>query len=219
MVAAGFFSFTEITNPAAHRAYNEWHMLDHMPEQFPLPGVVFGQRWVLPPSHVGSAIAVAPLDRVHYVTLYLMTDPLTSALDEFAALGASLHATPERWFEARRSHLAGPWTVASQVRSPSTPIRAEAIPARPHRSVHVQVGGAVDVAARASEPGVVGAWQFVATASLRDRRRGQVGGDDDIVVTWCDDIDLVRFDPGAATFAATFVPIVPWQWDWFEPSP
>ena len=49
-VRIGFFSFTEITDPAEHRSYNEWHQLDHMPEQFPLPGVVFGQRWVSTPA-------------------------------------------------------------------------------------------------------------------------------------------------------------------------
>ena len=37
-VKVGFFSFTEITDPAEHHAYNEWHQLDHMPEQFPLDG-------------------------------------------------------------------------------------------------------------------------------------------------------------------------------------
>ena len=37
-VKVGFFSFTEITDPAAHREYNEWHQLDHMPEQFPMRG-------------------------------------------------------------------------------------------------------------------------------------------------------------------------------------
>ena len=49
-VQIGFFSFTEITDPAEHRSYNEWHQLDHMPEQYPLAGVVFGQRWVSTPA-------------------------------------------------------------------------------------------------------------------------------------------------------------------------
>ena len=35
----GFFSFTEVTDPAAHREYNEWHQLDHLPEQMPLGGI------------------------------------------------------------------------------------------------------------------------------------------------------------------------------------
>ena len=34
-VKLGFFSFTEVTDPGQHRAYNEWHQLDHMPEQHP----------------------------------------------------------------------------------------------------------------------------------------------------------------------------------------
>ncbi len=37
-VRIGFFSFTEVTDPAEHRSYNEWHQLDHMPEQFPIAG-------------------------------------------------------------------------------------------------------------------------------------------------------------------------------------
>ena len=46
----GFFSFTEITDPAEHHSYNEWHMLDHMPEQYPIPGIAYGQRWVSTPA-------------------------------------------------------------------------------------------------------------------------------------------------------------------------
>ena len=60
-VVAGFFSFTEITDPAEHRAYNEWHQLDHMPEQLPLDGIAYGQRWVSTPAvtrAVGSVIVV-----------------------------------------------------------------------------------------------------------------------------------------------------------------
>ena len=55
-VKVGFFSFTEITDPAEHRSYNEWHQLDHMPEQYPLAGMAFGQRWVSTPAcRVGRA--------------------------------------------------------------------------------------------------------------------------------------------------------------------
>jgi len=43
-IRLGFFSFTEITDPNEHHSYNEWHQLDHMPEQFPLSGIVYGQR-------------------------------------------------------------------------------------------------------------------------------------------------------------------------------
>ena len=49
-MVAGFFSFTEITDETAHRGYNAWHQLDHLPQQLPLPGIAHGQRWVSTPA-------------------------------------------------------------------------------------------------------------------------------------------------------------------------
>ena len=73
----GFFSFTEVTDPAAHHAYNEWHQLDHLPEQYPLPGIVHGQRWVSTPAcRAARAVSGPPLDPIHYVTCYLMAEPI-----------------------------------------------------------------------------------------------------------------------------------------------
>ena len=40
-----FFSFIELTDPEQHREYNEWHQLDHRPENLLLPGVAWGDRW------------------------------------------------------------------------------------------------------------------------------------------------------------------------------
>ena len=64
----GFFSFTEITDPAEHHSYNEWHQLDHMPEQYPLDGIAYGQRWVSTPAcraaRVGERAAARP-DPLH----------------------------------------------------------------------------------------------------------------------------------------------------------
>ena len=48
-VVAGFFSFTEV-EAGAHRSYNEWHLFDHLPEQFVLPGIAGGWRWVRTPA-------------------------------------------------------------------------------------------------------------------------------------------------------------------------
>jgi hypothetical protein len=52
----GFFSFTEITDPSAHRAYNEWHQFDHLPEQFTIERITFGQRWVCSPRCVEARV-------------------------------------------------------------------------------------------------------------------------------------------------------------------
>src|SRR5438445_527148 len=87
-VKVGFFSFTEITDPHEHRAYNEWHQLDHMPEQFPLRGIAYGQRWVSTPACRAARLTSGPLlDPIHYMTLYLITEPVDETLREFRRLG------------------------------------------------------------------------------------------------------------------------------------
>ena len=86
-VRLGFFSFTEITDPSEHHSYNQWHQLDHMPEQFPLDGIAYGQRWVSTPAcRAARAVSEPPLDSIHYMTLYLMTDPVERTLREFMQL-------------------------------------------------------------------------------------------------------------------------------------
>ena len=107
----GFFSFTEITDPGEHHSYNEWHQLDHLPEQFPLPGIVYGQRWVSTPAcRAARAVSEQPLDPVHYVTCYLMADPIEQTLDDFFVLGARLHEL-DRFHTHRQAHLTGPFRV------------------------------------------------------------------------------------------------------------
>ena len=46
-VKVGFFSLTDHSDDGDDRPYLEWHQLDHMPEQYQLPGLVAGQRWAL----------------------------------------------------------------------------------------------------------------------------------------------------------------------------
>ena len=71
----GFFSFTEVTDPSAHEAYNAWHQLDHLPEQFTIDGISFGQRWVRSPRCRSAEAATGSLlERFHYMTLYLLRD-------------------------------------------------------------------------------------------------------------------------------------------------
>src|SRR5579864_2585896 len=114
-VRIGFFSFTEVTDPAEHRSYNEWHQLDHMPEQYPIQGVAYGQRWVSTPAcRRARAVDGAPLTAVHYMTLYLMGEPVDATLEEFRALGERLHAVG-RFHEHRRARLSGPFVVTGMI--------------------------------------------------------------------------------------------------------
>ena len=227
-IRVGFFSFTEITDPGEHRSYNEWHQLDHMPEQYPLDGIAFGQRWVSTPAcRAARAVSEPPLDAIHYMTLYLMTEPVDRTLREFMQLGRDLHAA-NRFHLARAARLSGPFTYVDARVAPRVLVSREAVPYRPNRGVYVEVEElAPDAADRAEAhgphlealcavPGVVGAWSF-ADAERR------------ITVSWLDEAPLaVNAALGAAVdgrrarsadrtvFAGPLEAITPWQWDWFE---
>src|SRR6266516_761444 len=109
-VNAGFFSFTEVLD-GRHREYDEWHLLDHMPENFMLEGLQWGQRWVATPELIERRLfSTSDLAKTQYVTLYLITEPVTQALEDFYALGRTLYSEG-RFFEPRKSHLSGPFSL------------------------------------------------------------------------------------------------------------
>jgi len=138
-VRLGFFSFTEITDPREHHSYNEWHQLDHMPEQFPLDGIAYGQRWVSTPAcRAARAVSEPPLESIHYMTLYLMTDPVERTLREFMQLGRDLHAVG-RFHMHRRARLSGPFPLDGESVAPRVLISAAAVPYRPNLGVYVEV--------------------------------------------------------------------------------
>jgi hypothetical protein len=210
-VKVGFFSFTEVTDPREHRSYNEWHQLDHMPEQFPLRGIAYGQRWVSTPAcRAARAASTELLDPIQYVTLYLMTEPVDETLRDFFALGKELHEQ-DRFHQHRKAHLSGPFSLVATAAAARVLISAEAVPFRPHRGIYVVVQPtdplAMSVDAAVSMPGVAGTWAF-ADEQLR------------ITVMWCDgDVLDVAARVGkidGAEFAGPFETITPWQWDWFD---
>ncbi len=230
-VAYGFFSFTEVTDPAAHASYNAWHQLDHLPEQFPLPGIVYGQRWVSTPAcRAARAVSEPLLDPIHYVTCYLMAEPIAQTLDDFFALGAALHRL-DRFHRQRRAHLTGPFRVTGAAAAPRVLVSAAAVPYRAHRGLSVIVEEADDdVGGRAADallalPGVAGVWTFATSPGLTSPR--WTGGARRITVCWLDDeplevaprvAELVAAAPTRTVFAGPFETITPWQWDWFDPE-
>jgi hypothetical protein len=233
-VKVGFFSFTEITDPAEHRSYNEWHQLDHMPEQYPLPGMAFGQRWVSTPAcRAERRVDGELLAPIHYVTLYLMTEPVEATLEQFHALGGELRRL-DRFHEHRRAWLAGPFAVATTTAAPRVLISAEAVPYRPNRGAYVVVedlpaGRATPdeghVGALLAAPGVAGVWSFV---SDEERRMAWRPGRHRITVCFLDESPLEvspalgevvgrwRPEAGVVVHAGPVETVVPWHWDWFD---
>jgi hypothetical protein len=228
----GFFSFTEITDPAEHHSYNEWHMLDHMPEQYPIAGIAHGQRWVSTPACAAArAVSAGVLGPVHYVTCYLMTDPIEETLAEFAQHGRAL-AEVGRFHEHRRALLSGPFRVIDGVAASRVLIRAESVPFRPHLGIYVVVeaAGATDVVeherAMVDCAGVAGVWSFGPGEAAESRPWNR--SDARITVAWLDhDPIVVAEDLGAIacsrdrsrlSFAGPFETITPWDWSWFDPT-
>jgi hypothetical protein len=214
-VVAGFFSFTEIHGDE-HHSYNEWHMLDHMPEQFPLRGIVYGQRWVSTPACRAERIASEPrLDPIHYVTLYLMSEPLEETIREFYALGRHLHEVG-RFHQHRTSHLSGAFGVTHSWAAARVLVSPEAVPYRPNRGIYVTVSSPGDVRPEIDVPGVAGTWTFT------NEERS-------IAVAWLDDDPLSVARASGVALATTLAPsdasldlagpfetITPWKWDWFD---
>jgi hypothetical protein len=226
-IKAGFFSFTEVPDRTEHRSYNEWHQLDHMPEQFTLPGIAFGQRWVsTPPCTAARAVSGSLLAPVHYVTLYLMTEPLEQTLAEFRDLAAQLRAA-DRFHPGRTAHLSGEFDLQTTAVAPRVLVSAEAVPYRPNRGVYVIVEERVDPAGpwpvddTLSElvevDGVTGVWSFAAADGERITACFLDGEPVDVAVTmrgvlagrWDDD----RHRP---LLAGPFEAITPRRWDWFD---
>jgi len=211
----GFFSFTEITDPSAHEAYNAWHQLDHLPEQFTVDGISFGQRWVRSPRCREVEAANGPeLGPFHYMTLYLMRDELV--VPPFFALAERLRAE-DRFFAARRALLSGPFDVVGRWAAPRVAVSAGAVPFRPSQGVYVVVGPAVDGATLIDHAGVAGAWQFADATAGRTITVAFVDGD-----LWQASAAIGAAEVGGVTaggvtpeWAGPLERVDAFRWDWF----
>ena len=205
----GFFSFTEITDPSAHEAYNAWHQLDHLPEQFTLDGVRFGQRWVRSPRCRDAEVAAGPLlEPFHYMSLYLLRD--REAVAPFMALGQRLYEE-DRFFTARRAVLSGPFDVVGSWAAPRVAVSPGAVPFRPAHGLYVVVGPPIDGASVVDHHGVAGAWQFADGA--RTVTVAFVDGD-----LWqvADDLSASVVGSGnGLEWAGPLERVDAFRWDWF----
>jgi len=175
-VKVGFFSLSELSDP---EGYLEWHQLDHMPEQYRIAGLVFGQRFVVTPAcRAASAVRVGDIGRSESLQLYLMEDP-PRVLPEFYALGREL-AGLGRLRTDITAHVSAAFQLLGTYASPRALISPEAVPYRPNRGVYVLVeqvtdpGGLDDwttrehrerVPAVLDVAGVVGLWTFASTGA------------------------------------------------------
>ncbi len=138
-VKAGIFSFTAPAPADDDGSYLRWHLLDHMPEQYQLPGIVLGQRWIADGDYHDHRIAAdGPLGDVGNVVNYLVGDPVEQTFVDFMELGGRLAAKGR--FPERRPSLALRMLALLDVRAaPHVLVSDEVVPFRPHRGVLIVV--------------------------------------------------------------------------------
>ncbi len=180
-VKAAFFSFTPTPPPDDDGSYLRWHLLDHMPEQYQLPGVQFALRYIADGDYpTGRIAATGHLVDVGNVVNYLVGDPVQQTHDDFMELGPRLRDLG-RFPETRPGLQLRMPALLRWYAAPHALISAEVVPFRPHRGVVVVVEepAGEDVAtwlqwlhtehypAVLAAPGVAGAWMYGSTSTWK----------------------------------------------------
>ncbi len=138
-VKVGFFSFTQSSPTGDDRPYLSWHQLDHMPEQYRLPGLVLGQRWRSSAACRRARGAEADgWSAVEHVVCYLMGDPVDQTVDDFLALGREL-AAAGRYSQVMPSRYRGALRLLGTCAAPRALVSPEVVPFRPYRGVYMVV--------------------------------------------------------------------------------
>lgn len=240
-VKLGFFSLTGLAASGRDAEYLEWHALDHMPEQYALPGMLNGQRWRSTDGCRRSRAAeTSELASVENVVCYLMGEPDRQTLDQFVDLGRTL-ADKGRYPEVVPSRMLGAFELLGAHAAPRVLVSDEVIPWRPNLGVYLIIERIVDrsaageflrwthregVPALLATPGVAGVWWFGTTPRLGHDTFTK--GDFRVTVCYLDaepgevaaslgPIARARWDHSGVEpwLAAAFESVVRWDWQRF----
>jgi len=174
-----FFSFVSLTDASIHRQYNEWHQLDHRPENLLLPGVAWGDRWARTAGCAALGAAPDPaFAGVDYMAMYWFRPPYEDSIGAWNKLAEDSF----QWgrgpaLPGVQRPLLGYFTPVLGYAAPRIRVSSEALPFRPNRGLHVTLTELPDShSAEAHEqfrwldtvripdllgcPGVAGAWTF-----------------------------------------------------------
>src|SRR2546423_10582541 len=180
-----FFSLTEIPDRTLHRRYNEWHQLDHRPENLRLPGVAWGERWVRSPDCAAAGTSPDPtLANMHYLNMYWLRDPVEQTVAEWNELAErSFHWGRRDDVHTANRLLMDFFRPVKGYVNPRVLVSAEALPYRPTHGVYVIISRVADPRAGAAErlfrrydregipqwlagDGVAGAWTFASESTF-----------------------------------------------------
>lgn len=133
-----FFSFVQLADATHHHTYNEWHQLDHLPENRALPGVAWGDRWGRPADYAAASHANEKYRDVDYVAMYWFRAPVDEAVAAWDALGA----TSFQWgrgpmLPGVSRPLLGFFNPVKGYAAPTALVSPEVLPYRPMRGLHL----------------------------------------------------------------------------------
>jgi hypothetical protein len=176
--SVAFFGFYGRHAEGRDAEYIRWHVFDHLPEQYRVPGLRHGQRWVATPAcRAARRAQEPPFDQVVHSHTYLFAEPATENIQVFSDLGAALDAANRRPFHVPFLQL-GYYELTRKLANPASNLSAEVLPWRPAVGVYVTVDGkAGNDAERAADAavldglvkleGVAGAWRFEGSDTRR----------------------------------------------------
>jgi hypothetical protein len=156
------------------RAYLEWHLLDHLPEQYQLDGMLLGQRWASTAAcRAARAAESARFAPVAHVTQYLMAGDPAAVIDPFLDLGAQLASVGRYPVRLPSVLLAGFVPVAGEAAAHAA-VSTGVLPFRPSKGAYLVLeeppaAGAegyeaamidAELPALAELDGVAGGWWF-----------------------------------------------------------
>lgn len=241
-----FFSFSRLTDQTKHRAYGEWHALDHMPENVALEGVALGTRWVRTPECAARTAASTPdLAEMQYLTTYWFRDPHQESIrvwDDLASASRHWGRRPElAWTQRLRR---GYHVPTKGYVNPAALVPADVLPFRPTTGAYLLasrfVGAPVDVVELmqwydqeripelVTAPGAAGAWSFVTEDTFAQDRKSPEMTAERVLLVYLDGDPLAYADALGAVeseraegietvlMATPLVTVRPWTWDWFD---
>jgi hypothetical protein len=234
--ALGVFSLSASSPDGDDSRYLRWHQLDHLPQQFSIPGLLHGQRWVSTPAcRAQRAVQSDRFEPVNHVVHYLMGEPVDRTVDEFFALRDHLIEIG-RFPERLPNRLVAGVTVVGRHAAASADVSADVIPFRPNLGAYLVIERDADPASPAAVPwpddtvdallaldGVAGLWTF-APSGLRPDEFSRSGFSVGLLYLDADPVAVAprvtdvlstrwRDDSIAPAFAAPFVTLLPWTWD------
>ena len=173
-----FFSFIQLTDPSFHRAYNEWHQLDHLPENLALEGVATGQRWRHLDEYRSLTTGEAEFTDANYVAMYWFRPPVEQSVEAWDALGeASFQWGRGPLIPAVKRPLLGFFKPVKGYAAPRALVNPDVLPFRANQGVYLTLSSTDEphgmdthtaytredrelIPALLDVDGVAGAWTF-----------------------------------------------------------